>query len=53
MSGEAHIPYLIAAYAVVWVGVLAYVASLSRRSRQLERELAELRALLDRPRTPS
>jgi CcmD family protein len=46
-----HLPFLIGAYTVVWVGVLVYVAGLGRRSRNLEREIEELRALLDkRPR---
>jgi len=46
-----HVPFLIAAYAVVWIGVLLYVSGLARRSRNLEREVEELRALLDkRPR---
>ena len=48
MTGESHLPYLIAAYAVVWIGVLVYVSSLSRRSRQLERELDEIKHLLDK-----
>ena len=42
-----HLPYLIAAYAVVWLGVLLYVVGLSRRSRTLERDIAELRSLID------
>lgn len=48
MDGNAHLPYLIAAYAVVWLGILIYVSSLARRSRELERELDELKHLLDR-----
>ena len=47
MDGEAHLPYLIAAYVVVWLGVLIYVTSLARRSRELERELDEIKHLLD------
>lgn len=43
-----HLSFLVAAYAVVWIGVVVYVASLSRRSRNLEREVEELRELLDR-----
>lgn len=43
-----HIPFLIAAYVVVWIGILAYVTSLSRRSRSLERDMEELRKLLNR-----
>ena len=41
-----HLPYLIAAYAAVWLGVLLYVVGLSRRSRTLERDIAELRTLI-------
>jgi CcmD family protein len=48
VDDTAHLGYLIAAYAVVWIGVLVYVTSLSRRSRQLERELDEIKHLLDR-----
>jgi CcmD family protein len=40
-----HIPFLVAAYAVVWVGVLLYVTALARRSRNLERDIEELRQL--------
>ncbi len=43
-----HLTFLIAAYFIVWVAVLLYVTSLSRRSRSLERELEELRELLAR-----
>lgn len=46
-----HLPFLISAYGVVWIGVLIYVAALGRRSRTLEREVEELRTLVDkRPR---
>jgi CcmD family protein len=41
-----ELSYLFAAYAVVWLGVLFYVTALARRSRNLERELSELRQLL-------
>ena len=50
MDGDAHIPFLIAAYAVVWLGILIYVTSLARRSRELERELDEIKHLLDQRR---
>jgi len=51
MDDSQHLAFLIAAYAVVWIGVLLYVVGLARRSRTLERELDELRSLLDkRPR---
>ena len=42
MDTDVHLPFLIAAYAVVWLGVLIYVTSLARRSREAERELDEL-----------
>ncbi len=48
VTGETHLGYLIAAYAVVWIGVLVYVTGLARRSRQLERELDEVRQLVER-----
>ena len=50
MDGDAHLPFLIAAYVVVWLGVLVYVTSLARRSRELERELDELKHLLEQRR---
>lgn len=43
-----HLPFLIAAYAVVWIGVLLYVTSLGRRNRNLEREIEELRTLIEK-----
>ena len=50
METDAHLPYLIAAYVVVWLGILVYVTSLARRSRELERELDELKHLVDKQR---
>jgi CcmD family protein len=41
-----HLPFLFAAYAVVWIGVLLYITALSRRSRSLERDIEELRSLM-------
>ncbi len=35
--------YLFAAYTAVWVAIFAYVLSIGRRTRKLERELEELR----------
>lgn len=53
-DGATHLAYLIAAYAVVWLGLLLYVAGLARRSRDLERELDELKRVLEqRDRRPS
>jgi CcmD family protein len=46
--------YLFAAFAVVWIGIFVYLSALVRRSRVLERQVAEL---LERsgaaPRRPS
>jgi CcmD family protein len=40
--------YLFAAYAAVWIGLFTYLLRLSRRSRELEEEIQELRRLLGR-----
>jgi CcmD family protein len=42
-----HLSFLFAAFAVVWIGVLAYVISLARRNRELQHDLEDLRAVLD------
>lgn len=52
MNEPSHLVYLIAAYVVVWLGVLIYVTGLARRSQNLEREIEELRHLLERRREP-
>jgi CcmD family protein len=36
--------YLFWAFAVVWLGIFAYLYGLTRRSRALERQVAELAA---------
>ena len=43
-----HLPYLFAAYAVVWAGLFVYLLRLERRGRELEEEVRELRRLLGR-----
>jgi len=43
-----NLSYLFAAYAAVWVLLFVYVVVLSRRNRALEREIDELRQLLQR-----
>jgi CcmD family protein len=35
--------YLCAAYTAVWIAIFGYVLSIGRRTRQLERELEELK----------
>jgi len=41
-------PYLFAAYTAIWIGLFLYLLRLSRRSRDLEEEIRELRRLLGR-----
>lgn len=43
-----HLSFLFAAFAVVWLGLLVYVASLAQRNRELEHDLEDLRAILER-----
>jgi len=43
-----NLSFLFAAYAAVWILLFVYVTMLSRRNRALEREIDELRALLER-----
>jgi CcmD family protein len=40
-------PLVLGAYAVIWVGVLVYVWSISRRLGSVDRELATLRRRID------
>lgn len=42
-----NLPYLFAAYAVVWIGLYLYLLRLGRRNRELEEEVRELRKLLE------
>ena len=35
--------YLCAAYTAVWIAIFAYLMSIGRRTRKLEREIAELK----------
>lgn len=42
-----HFPYLFAAYAVVWTVLFLYVFSLDRRARHAEKELEELKRLIE------
>lgn len=47
MPGEGNLPYLFAAYAVIWLAFFAYLFAMSRRQRELERELSTLRRALE------
>jgi len=41
-----NLPYLFAAYAVIWIGLFAYMLRLGRRSHELEEEVRELKRRL-------
>jgi CcmD family protein len=45
-----NLSFLFAAYTAVWALLFVYVVILSRRNRSLEREIDELRQLLQRGR---
>jgi CcmD family protein len=40
----ANLGYLFAAYAAVWIGIIVYVRSIERRTRELEDELQDIQA---------
>ena len=40
--------FLFAAYTAVWVLLFLYIQVLSRRNRRMEKEIEELRALVER-----
>ena len=43
-----NLNFLFAAYTAVWVLLFLYILSLSRRNRELDKEVDELRELLQR-----
>ncbi len=43
-----NLNFLFAAFTVVWGLIFLYITVLSRRNRALEREIEELREMLDR-----
>ncbi len=46
-----NLNFLFAAYTAVWVMLFFYILMLSRRNRSLEKEIEELRELLQRKQT--
>lgn len=42
-----NLPYLFVVYSVTWVLFFAYVFYVSRRQRELEREIRDLRAAIE------
>ena len=48
-DADENLPYLFAAYIITWAGFFAYVFVVSRRQREMQRELEALKqALADR-----
>ena len=43
-----HLTFLFAAYTAIWVLLFLYILLLSRRNRTLQKEIDELRELLQR-----
>ncbi len=48
MSGPDRLWFLFSAYAAIWLLLALFLARLGRRHRALERDLADLKARLDR-----
>jgi len=44
----ANLSFLFAAYTAIWVLLFLYVANIARRNRSLQREIDELRTLVQR-----
>lgn len=47
-SDMTNLNFLFAAYTAVWILLFLYILSLSRRNRSLDKEVEELRELLQR-----
>ena len=45
--GEAELPWLFAVYAITWAAFFAYVFIMSRRQREMQREIDTLKRALD------
>src|SRR5688500_7150477 len=43
---ESYLPYLFAVYAITWAAFFAYIFLMSRKQREMQRELTALRAAL-------
>jgi CcmD family protein len=46
-------PYLFAAFCAIWVVLFLYLLSLSRRQRELSREVEALRQMMERGESPT
>ena len=45
--GEAELPWLFAVYAITWAAFFGYVFIMSRRQREMQREIDTLKRALD------
>ena len=45
--GEAELPWLFAVYAITWAAFFGYVFVMSRRQREMQREIETLKRALD------
>lgn len=45
--GEAELPWLFAVYAITWASFFGYVFVMSRRQREMQREIETLKRALD------
>ena len=45
---SSRLDYLFAAYTAIWVLMYLYIRVLARRNQRLEKEIEELRALLEK-----
>ena len=45
--GEAELPWLFAVYAITWAAFFAYVFIMSRRQREMQREIDALKRALE------
>ena len=45
--GEAELPWLFAVYAITWAAFFGYVFVMSRRQREMQREIDTLKRALD------
>ncbi|MBI4201904.1 MAG: CcmD family protein [Chloroflexi bacterium] len=43
MPGESNLPFLFAVYTISWLAFFAYAFYMTRRQRELRREIEELR----------
>jgi CcmD family protein len=47
-----NLDFLFAAYTAIWILLFIYISTLSRRNRSMEKEIEELRELLDHRKQP-